>query len=365
MSMTSYFNDINIGILSILKYRFEEWKLIIGIECFDSNKINKLCNKYKYQYELEIESKGIIAATILKNSEKIAYVIGDRGGALLLYNKIDIDFKQLYDFLIDKQLTFDQKIDLYVPDVNRGSGEVKFNQRNINGERFGKIDDFLYPNIDINILAEEYLKSYEPILIITGEPGCGKTTFGKFLLRTLSLIKHKEKRNAWGASEPVRVVNTNNINVLEKPNFWNKILEGDNDIEEIDVLFLDDVALSLIRDNKTKNEFVDNLLALSGGIVDPKLKILITTNQNKVKIDKAILRPGRCFDNIILNPLTNEEAENIWVNKYKQNREYFIENIFRKDLDYITQANIVSHYRSITTSVSKKNYYKENKTVLV
>lgn len=344
---------------SVAKYLLERiYHFAAYLFLNNKSKLSNICTKFSYTLEYKINLDDFTFANVLdKNNKTIYSLLFSERVALIFYNNLDSKFEDFYKCLNEQEIINSQIVDLYLPKLDTSDNTIDFKRTTFDAKQFGIIEEDLYPDIDINILANEYIKSSEPILIISGIPGCGKTTFAKYLIRKIhSTLNYGRIPEDF---DDISVINTNDIKVLENVEFWNKII-CQNSLYNI--LLLDDIALSLIRTQTSRNPFVDNLLSLSGGLVESEMKIVITTNQEKHIIDPAILRPGRCFDNINLKPLSVENAKNIWINRFKLSEEYFVKEILNCNpfgSDYITQANLISHKKSLETNISKKTYYKK------
>jgi hypothetical protein len=106
-------------------------------------------------------------------------------------------------------------------------------------------------------------------------------------------------------------------------------------------------------DNRT---FMNNVLSFTDGIFEKKTKIIITTNQPITQIDAAVIRPGRCFDFLTLNPLTYDEACDLWVGVLKGNKEQFVQLYGGQDT--VTQASLMSDYERMQHSFIERSYIK-------
>lgn len=187
----------------------------------------------------------------------------------------------------------------------------------------------LYQNVDIDKLINAYYTSQENVLLLYGRPGVGKTQFIKYLIKS-QLYKH--------------IAYVKDTKVMNEGSFWLELSCG-----ETDLIIFDDLDITLDQ----RNEFTSNLLSYSDGIFSSSTKILITTNQEIHQIDSALLRPGRCFDFIVLEPLTRLQAEEIWANRFALNKD----NLFMNN-ETITQAEFVRQYLEATDKTKVRDYLK-------
>lgn len=194
----------------------------------------------------------------------------------------------------------------------------------------------LYPSIDIAQLAASFKLSADPILLLYGVPGVGKTTFLKFLLST-------------GAYSNVAYVK--DVSIMHKGEFWSAVAAAKHDM-----LIFDDLDFALAPRKEGDKGFVTNLLSYSDGLFSTKTKIVITTNQPIEKVDGAIVRPGRCFDFLTLEPLSYDEGQTIWTTLLGMAPEAF--EILYKGEQLVTQAAIMSDYKRLTTQNQDREYLK-------
>lgn len=179
-----------------------------------------------------------------------------------------------------------------------------------------------YPFIhDIWDFLYEYLRSDDPLLLLSGEPGTGKSYLLSYLFpifneahevmknikdnRILRYIKGITEINDW---YPVYVT-PGAVEVFELI-----VFEGNN------FILIDDGA-ELLNDrseltSESAMRMVNTILALAGGFIFSKLKTVFTFNEH-IKIDPAILRPGRTFDHIAFRKLNPDEA-NRFLEKYSK-----------------------------------------------
>lgn len=194
----------------------------------------------------------------------------------------------------------------------------------------------LYPTIDVAKLKENFNSARENILILYGEPGVGKTSFIKYLVATGGY------ENVAYIKDPV---------LFSNGELWTSLLD-----EDYDLVIFDDV--DDLFQNRKKNKdapFVSQLLSFSDGLIRLKTKVIITTNQELTEIDPALRRPGRCFDFLVLPPLTKDEALEVWKNVLKMD-----EGQFRfQDDDIVTQAALMSDYHLITQGAIERSYIKK------
>ncbi len=152
-----------------------------------------------------------------------------------------------------------------------------------------------YPYLDIDQLVEGYIGGSEPVLILIGPPGTGKTRLIRYILRKISEIY-----------DPLKVAFTSDQYVIENSEIFVEFLLGD-----YSTLVIEDIDYHL-RPRKDGNAAMYNFLTASNSIVVNHFankKIILSTNLPDVKnIDDALIRPGRCFDVVQTTHLTNEQA---------------------------------------------------------
>lgn len=234
-------------------------------------------------------------------------------------------------------------------------------------DEFADIYPELYPGIDVVKLIEDFIQSKENLLFLAGPPGIGKTTLIKYMLK-----KHAEINE-----HNVRALYIKDTTVLENPLFWGGLVE-----ENKKFVLLDDLDKALVRpiieegasleavENKTN--IVSSLLSFTDGVFETKTKFIITTNVQDVKIDSALLRPGRCYDILKFKPLEREYARELWTKFFERSGGEF-DKIFTdpdgEELPEITQAHFMSELlllkadrpRTYLTdqSISVRKYYLE------
>lgn len=196
-----------------------------------------------------------------------------------------------------------------------------------------KIYTEFYPSIDIEELFHSFVQSESKMLILTGAPGTGKSTFIKYALAhdIFNRVAYAKDKKVFGSSD-----------------FWEYLISDKHDL-----LILDDLDVDLGE----RNDFVSNMLSHIDGVFSSSLKVIITTNQPIKKIDEALLRPGRCFDIIDLRPLTRIEAAEIWTNILKVEAEF--SSLFPDEVDEVTQATLMDAYQKHQAGKQKKSYLKD------
>ena len=173
----------------------------------------------------------------------------------------------------------------YSPAVDR----VMVDSTRVNTSDFSDMLPEMYPFLDSEKLIDAYLSSRDSILLLSGEPGTGKTALLKMLM----------------ASHANTVAYIKDVSLLKRPDFW-------NGVKDSKMIILDDIDTSLRqREGGNEEGVVNHLLSVTDGIFKKVPKVVITTNLPIDEIDTALIREGRCFDVLRLRPLTREEASDV------------------------------------------------------
>ncbi len=148
----------------------------------------------------------------------------------------------------------------------------------------------------IDQFADEFVKSSANVLLLIGNPGTGKTSFIRGLIRRM-------KYETWV---------TYDKKVQENEQFYVRFAEPSDDQTKVSdgrCLVMED-ADEMIQKRENGNELMNRVLNLSDGIVTlPARKIIFSTNlPGLMHVDEALLRPGRCFAAVKFRKLSYAEA---------------------------------------------------------
>lgn len=194
----------------------------------------------------------------------------------------------------------------------------------------------MYPGIMLTEMMESYSNSSESNMILTGEPGTGKTCFAKMMMAFYALFLKRD----------IDVIYVKDRELLKMDSFW-----ANMSARKPDMMILDDLDDELRPRTEGRNEIVNNMLSFSDGIFEVDTKIIITTNLTDNAIDKALIRPGRCFEILSLPQLTGDQALSVWTDTFKAPVIEF-HNRFGKSPHKISQAALMSeHSRHLKSDI--------------
>lgn len=176
-------------------------------------------------------------------------------------------------------------------------------------ERVGKSTirlgvDLFYPFMteygSLNEYFDEFSESKQPVLILIGPPGTGKSTF----VRTMAAYKSQS------------VLSVSREDAMNSVGFMTNFLKGD-----WDVLLVED-AEQFIKPRSEGNKLMSDILNTTDGIDGAgNKKIIFTTNlPDKNSIDEALMREGRCFD-VLDFPLLSPSEATLIQDKYILDKE--------------------------------------------
>jgi len=149
----------------------------------------------------------------------------------------------------------------------------------------------LYPYIDdVDALLDKFYQSSAPILILSGDPGTGKTSFIRYMIEKFK----------WKA------LTTFDEEVMKRDEFYMEFI-----LQKYSVAVLEDADILLTDRVGTGNHIMSRLLNISDGLMDlQNRKMIFTANLKSIsQIDEAFLRAGRCFGCINFRLLSSSEVQ--------------------------------------------------------
>jgi len=184
------------------------------------------------------------------------------------------------------------------------------------GDIYDASDDY-YPYLDTDMLFKKFALSSENILLLVGQPGVGKTKlvalYEKYMFKYPELFN--VNKDLMSEESYFKIAYVKNEDILAKDSFWEDLNKNNYNL-----IFLDDADNCLLpRDSEVyttedanRKKFISQLLSFTDGISESSTKLIITTNRSVDNIDVAVLRRGRTFDILELQPLSHDEALLIW-----------------------------------------------------
>lgn len=151
----------------------------------------------------------------------------------------------------------------------------------------------MYPfvNKPLDDYYKEFYDSSSNVMICLGEPGTGKTTFLRGMLKSLNssaILSYQQ-------------------DIFECDEFFVKFLTSD-----IGIMIIEDADV-LLSARQDGNSAMQRFLNAADGLVTiPKRKLVFTTNLPNVNnIDPALVRSGRCFDVLKFRKLQPDEIQSL------------------------------------------------------
>ena len=255
--------------------------------------VNKYINEKRYEVTFQHKNSTIVAE---KEDKIIAFVLEKGIGEItLVTNSKDIedDFRKYVERYVCGRrfidVTFFSKVRGDIIDTS-----LALDVKNIKDT----LDFNLFELAGVNVerLTKEFIESQDTLLLLTGEPGIGKSKLA------MSIAYHVIAQ----LNKPMEIVivklGRSIIKLQERPDLFHDYRGK--------IFIFDDIDLPSLDRNCADDEvssFINFMLSITEGTIPTKNKFIITTNQEINSIDKAFLRPGRLFANIELQRISYKD----------------------------------------------------------
>lgn len=176
-----------------------------------------------------------------------------------------------------------------------GRGDLIENVVAIKPNKFALDPMKAYPYLDRTPaqLWEEFEASQSNVLLLIGEPGCGKSSFIRSILEARGWDKHTVLADCGNVLK-----NTSLIDNFRKQPRNTVVITEDSD--------------TFISKREDGNSMMSSLLNALSGLAGTDMKLIISTNLKRLSsIDPALLRPGRTHAIIEFSKMTAEQGNEL------------------------------------------------------
>lgn len=161
--------------------------------------------------------------------------------------------------------------------------ERSFTSVHLNEQVDERLSPLAYPWLPTGLerFTERFLSATEPVFVLYGPPGSGKTRLIRHLLASLSAHRGK----------PAKILYTSDGQTVEREQFFVDFLST-----PYDAMVIED-ADYMLEPRSAGNRHLHRFLGASDGLLQPRgRRMIFSTNlPSRLDIDEALVRPGRCF----------------------------------------------------------------------
>jgi hypothetical protein len=221
------------------------------------------------------------AVAEVTSSATVVHMFGDHDTVVRLHAAVDAIFVTPKSILIENLMGFAQ------------DGRAISNTKKLLESEAVFPNDAFYPWLEegIDAFIQGYKNSPSSVLVLFGCRGTGKSSFLRKLLFAL------EGQNNGLVTSDAASLNPSMIGWLSE--------KADNGV----IAFED--ADNLVLKREAGNNQMSGILNMADGVIDTKLKLIISTNLSSLsKVDEALVRDGRAYRVLTFRLLTPDEANN-------------------------------------------------------
>lgn len=268
------------------------------------------------------------------SNQCVVYVSGNSSDKFVgFYTREEVCLKEVWD-VYKHFREVKQDVQAYTHSFAMVKGVLDENTSMIEYDKIEYINEDYYPYIDTRAMFNQFFTGDENILLLTGEPGLGKSKLSTLAIKhafenTHILPYDKMAENENLDEQFISIAFVKSVDVLADDSFWRKMEQLTPDfciIDDLDYMLTKRDSEVNSREDAVKNAFLNQFLSFTDGVEKYKTKFIITTNQSFDDVDSALLRKGRLFDILELRKLDKEEALKIWLSNELTSEEFF--NVF-------------------------------------
>lgn len=327
--------------------------------------IEELDEKYNFEIFDYSKSKNSIYKKYLSEDVRLYANGNSREQWVGFYCKTESNLLSVWN-IYKKYIDKASNIQAYTHSFSIVNGKLEENISELKYEDLDYITPDYYPYIDTKLMLDQFFTGAENILLLTGEPGLGKSKLStlaiKHAFENPNILPYDKLKINEGLDDPFITVSfVKSPDVLADDSFWRKLEQLSPDfciIDDLDYMLTKRDSEIHGREDAIRNAFLNQFLSFTDGVEKHNTKFIITTNQSFDDVDSALLRKGRLFDILELRKLDKEEALKIWLSEELPS-EMFFETFESHEVLQAELGSMINKLKNDRINNSSDPYLKE------